>query len=79
MNGDSEVVAADAGTLVDGVIEGETGYRYEPGDLEAFRWAIRRTLAENDRLSDLCRRRRAMLSVEHSLEQLARVYGGLQG
>jgi 1,2-diacylglycerol 3-alpha-glucosyltransferase len=73
------VVAADAGALVDGVIEGETGYRYEPGDLEAFRWAIRRTLAENDRLSDLCRRRRAMLSVEHSLEQLARVYDGLRG
>ncbi|NKE34388.1 glycosyltransferase family 4 protein [Natronococcus sp. JC468] len=68
------VVAADAGALVDSVIEGETGYRYEPGDLEAFRRAIRRTLAESDRLSDLCRRRRAMLSVEHSLEQLARVY-----
>ena len=59
-----------------GVIEGETGYRDEPSDLAAFRWAIRRTLAERDRLSDLRRRRRRMLSVDHSLEheQLARMY-----
>ncbi|WP_265110192.1 glycosyltransferase [Halosolutus halophilus] len=71
------VVAVDAGALTDSVIAGETGYRYEPGDLEGFRWAIHRTLAENDRLSDLCRRRRAMLSVEHSLEQLATVYDAL--
>ncbi|WP_306056309.1 glycosyltransferase [Natronococcus wangiae] len=71
------VVAVDAGALIDSVIEGETGYRYDPGDLEEFRWAIRRTIAENERLSDLCRRRRAMLSVEHSLGQLARVYDGL--
>ncbi|WP_436347345.1 glycosyltransferase [Natronorubrum sp. FCH18a] len=72
------VVAVDAGALVDSVIEGETGYRYDPGDLEEFRWAIRRTLAERDRLSDLCRRRRRMLSVDHSLEQLGRVYDDLE-
>jgi 1,2-diacylglycerol 3-alpha-glucosyltransferase len=72
------VVAVDAGALIDSVIEGETGYRYAPGDIEEFRWAIRRALAENDRLSDLCRRRRAMLSVDHSLEQLAAVYDGLE-
>jgi 1,2-diacylglycerol 3-alpha-glucosyltransferase len=72
------VVAVDAGALLDSVIEGETGYRYEPGDIDEFRWAIRRALAENDRLSDLCRRRRAMLSVDHSLEQLASVYDALE-
>ncbi|WP_246998755.1 glycosyltransferase [Halosolutus gelatinilyticus] len=72
------VVAVDAGALTDSVIEGETGYRYESGDLAEFRWAIHRALAENDRLSDLCRRRRAMLSVEHSLEQVAGVYDSLQ-
>ncbi|MFC4543895.1 glycosyltransferase [Halosolutus amylolyticus] len=71
------VVAVDAGALTDSVIYGETGYRYDPGDLAAFRWAIRRALSENDRLSDLCRRRRAMLSVEHSLKQLATVYDAL--
>lgn len=73
------VVAVDAGALTDSVIDGETGYRYEPGDLESFRWAIRRTLAEHDRLSDLCRRRRQMLSVEHSLEQLGDLYDDVRG
>ncbi|WP_440766112.1 glycosyltransferase [Natronorubrum sp. DTA7] len=72
------VVAVDAGALVDSVIEGETGYRYDRGDLEEFRWAIRRTLAEGDRLADLCRRRRRMLSVDHSLEQLGRIYDDLE-
>ncbi|WP_459886298.1 glycosyltransferase [Halostagnicola bangensis] len=71
------VVAVDAGALTDSVIQGETGYRYEAGDLEDLRWAISRTLAERDRLSDLCRRRRAMLSVEHSLEQLVDIYDEL--
>ncbi|MFC6716779.1 glycosyltransferase [Natrialbaceae archaeon GCM10025810] len=72
------VVAVDAGALTDSVIEGETGYLYEPGDLEGCRWALERTLIENDRLSDLCRRRRSMLAVEHSLEQLATLYDTLQ-
>lgn len=72
------VVAVDEGALIDSIIEGETGYRYERGNIAEFRWAIRRTLAENDRLSDLCRRRRAMLSVEHSLEQLGTVYDALR-
>lgn len=71
------VVAVDEGALTDSVIEGETGYRYETGDLEDFRYAIRRVLEENERLSDLCRRRREMLSVEHSLEQLATIYDRL--
>ena len=71
------VVAVDEGALTDSVIEGETGYRYEAGDLEDFQYAIWRTLEECDRLSDLCRRRREMLSVDHSLEQLARLYDRL--
>ncbi|QFU82761.1 glycosyltransferase [Natronorubrum aibiense] len=72
------VVAVDEGALTDSVIDGETGYRYEPGDLEAFRLAIRRTLDERERLSDLCRRRRPMLSVDHSLEQLGGLYDELR-
>lgn len=72
------VIAVDAGALTESVIQGETGYRYESGNLEELRWAIDRTLAERDRLADLCRRRRAMLSVEHSLEQLADMYDGLR-
>ena len=71
------VVAVDAGALTDSVIHGETGYRYQRGSIGDFQWAITRTLEESDRLADLCRRRRAMLSVEHSVEQLARIYDGL--
>lgn len=71
------VVAVDAGALTEFVIRGETGYRYRKGDIEDFRYAIRRALAERDRLSDLCLRRRSMLSVEHSIEQLACVYDEL--
>ncbi len=71
------VVAVDAGALTEFVIGGETGYRYRRGDVEDFRYAIRRALAERDRLSDLCLRRRSMLSVEHSVEQLAAIYDEL--
>ncbi|MFC4988472.1 glycosyltransferase [Saliphagus infecundisoli] len=71
------VVAVDAGALTEFVIGGETGYRYRRGDVEDFRYAIRRALAERDRLSDLCVRRRSMLSVEHSVGQLAGIYDEL--
>ncbi|WP_207591199.1 glycosyltransferase [Halomontanus rarus] len=71
------VVAVDEGALTDSVIEGETGYRYERGNLTDFRYALWRVVEERDRLSDLCRRRRSMLSVEHSLEQLAGIYDRL--
>lgn len=72
------VVAVDAGALTDSVIQGETGYRYQPGSIGDMQWAITRCLDEANRLSDLCRRRRAMLSVEHSIEQLASIYDGLE-
>ncbi|RQG98758.1 glycosyltransferase [Natrarchaeobius oligotrophus] len=68
------VVAVDAGALRDSVIEGETGYRYPEGDLEAFRTALRLAIAENDRLSNLCLGRRSMFSVEHAIDQLTSVY-----
>ncbi|WP_254766914.1 glycosyltransferase [Salinilacihabitans rarus] len=71
------VVAVDEGALTDSVIQGETGYRYRRGSIGDLQWAVARTLDEHDRLSDLCRRRRAMLSVEHSLEQLSRIYDDL--
>jgi 1,2-diacylglycerol 3-alpha-glucosyltransferase len=67
-------VAVDAGALSDTVIEGETGLHYPSGDVEAFRRAIERVLRDRDRLSDLCLRRREMLSVEHSIERLAALY-----
>ena len=68
------VVAVDAGALSDTVIEGETGYHYPPGDVDGFRAAIARTLADRDRLSDLCLRRRRMISVEHTMDRLETLY-----
>ncbi|MEY7851937.1 glycosyltransferase [Natrarchaeobius sp. A-rgal3] len=74
---ETPVVAVDAGALQDSVIEGETGYRYPEGDLEAFRTALRLSITENDRLSSLCRRRRSMFSVDHAIDQLVTVYDEL--
>ncbi|UTF53722.1 glycosyltransferase [Natronosalvus rutilus] len=71
------VVAVDEGALTDSVIQGETGYRYRRGSIGDLQWAITRCLDEHDRLADLCRRRRAMLSVDHSIEQLSEIYDGL--
>jgi len=68
------VVGADAGALADTVVEGETGYRFEPGDATAFGAAIERTLAEYDRLHERCLRRRPETAVEHSVDRLAEVY-----
>jgi 1,2-diacylglycerol 3-alpha-glucosyltransferase len=71
------VVAADAGALTNTVLEGETGYHYLPGDIAALCSALERAFSEQQRLSDLCLRRREMISVEHSLEQLRAVYDSL--
>ena len=68
------VVAVDGGALSETVTDGETGYHYPPGDLADFRAAIRRTLAESGALSGRCLERRDDLSVEHSVEELRRVY-----
>ncbi|WP_459808131.1 glycosyltransferase [Halopiger thermotolerans] len=68
------VVAADAGALRDTVIDGETGYRYPPGDVAALRRAIDRTMAEQDRLRERCLRRRETIAVERSLDRLATLY-----
>ncbi|PSQ39933.1 glycosyl transferase family 1 [Halobacteriales archaeon SW_5_70_135] len=68
------VVGADAGALADTVDEGVTGYRFEPGDPEAFRAAIERTLAESDRLHETCLGRRGAVAVGRSVDRLEAVY-----
>jgi len=73
------VVGADAGALADTVDQGVTGYRFEPGDTEAFRAALGRTLAEDDRLREACLDRRDEVSVERSVDRLEAVYGGVLG
>ena len=71
------VVGVDAGALSDTVIEGVTGYRFERGDVEAFREAIRRTLREAPELGESCLERRESTSVEHAVDRLATVYDGV--
>jgi len=68
------VVGADAGALAGTVTEGETGYHFPTGDAGALREAIRRTLAERERLRENCLARRDALSVEGALDELEAVY-----
>ena len=68
------VAAVDAGALAHTVIDGRTGYHYPPGDIEAFSEAIERTVAESGRLQEHCLERREQVSVEHTLNQLTRLY-----
>jgi glycosyltransferase involved in cell wall biosynthesis len=71
------VVAADSGALSETIVDGETGYHFPPGAVEAFSGAIRRTLDESERLSEQCLTRRAALSVERSIDALEDVYDSL--
>jgi 1,2-diacylglycerol 3-alpha-glucosyltransferase len=68
------VVAAAAGALADTVVDGETGYHFEPGDAAAFRAAIERALAEKERLQERCLDRRDAVSVERAVDRLVGVY-----
>lgn len=71
------VVGANAGALAETVVDGETGYRYDPGDPEDFRAKLERTLDERDSLSKNCLDRREETSVEHAIDRLAAVYDSL--
>lgn len=68
------VVAVDSGALSETVTSGETGYHYPPGDVDALRNAIRRTLAETDALAETCLQRRSTLGVDSSIADLEAVY-----
>jgi 1,2-diacylglycerol 3-alpha-glucosyltransferase len=68
------VVAAADGALTETVTEGETGTHYPPGDIEAFRAAIERTLAAADRLPTRLPARRRRLGADRSIGTLASVY-----
>jgi len=68
------VVAVDAGALAHTVVDGQTGYHYPPGDVAAFSEAIGRTITEVSRLREHCLERRELVSVEHTLDQLTRLY-----
>ncbi|MFB6270867.1 MAG: glycosyltransferase, partial [Halobacterium sp.] len=68
------VAGVDAGALKETVDDGETGYHYEPGDIEGFRRAIERALDERDRLSENCLARRDDISVERAIDELTDIY-----
>jgi len=68
------VVGADAGALTETVRPGETGYRYPPGDVDAFRAAIRRTLDERAALRESCLARRDEICLAHAVDDLRDVY-----
>lgn len=68
------VVGVDSGALTETVVEGETGYRYPQGDLEAFRRAIDRTLAETETLRETCLDRREEICVARAIDNLETVY-----
>ncbi|MFQ3318300.1 MAG: 1,2-diacylglycerol 3-alpha-glucosyltransferase [Natronomonas sp.] len=68
------VVAVDSGALSETVTDDETGYHYQPGDIDGFRTAIEQALDANDALSATCLARRETLSVDRSLDDLAVVY-----
>ena len=73
------VVAAEDGALVETVTDGETGTHFPPGDSDAFRAAIDRTLAEADRLPTRLPRRRRQLDVNRSIEALESAYSSVLG
>ncbi|MCY4730114.1 glycosyltransferase [Natronomonas gomsonensis] len=68
------VVAADGAALSETVVDGETGYHFEPGNVDGLTAAIRRALADRQRLSERCLSRRDALSVERSIDALENVY-----
>jgi glycosyltransferase involved in cell wall biosynthesis len=68
------VVGVDSGALTETIVDGETGYHFQPGNVDRFRAAIRRALAESERLSERCLDHREGLGVDHSIEQLLDVY-----
>lgn len=68
------VVGIDSGALEDTVVDGETGYHYEPGDPAGFAAAIERGLAEYPELREGCLARRGSTSVEHAIDGLEEIY-----
>ncbi|EJN61614.1 glycosyltransferase [Halogranum rubrum] len=68
------VVGVDSGALADTVDDGVTGYHFAAGDVEGFAAALRRTLAERERLRANCLDRREQISVDHAVDELADIY-----
>jgi len=68
------VVGADAGALRSTVRDGETGHRFEAGSPSAMAEALRRALADRERLASGCLDRREELSMASTLDRLESLY-----
>jgi glycosyltransferase involved in cell wall biosynthesis len=68
------VVAVDAGALSETITDGETGYHYPHGNIEACRQAVYRALENSQRLKTQCIESRSSLSVNRVLSDLADIY-----
>jgi 1,2-diacylglycerol 3-alpha-glucosyltransferase len=72
------VVGVDAGALADTIQDGETGYQYQPEDIDGFRAAIERALDDQDRLEANCRQHRSDVSIDAAITELERHYANVQ-
>jgi len=68
------VVGVNAGALAETVVDGETGYRFEPGDIEGFEEAIGRALEESSRLRESCLATREEINMDAAVDALADAY-----
>jgi glycosyltransferase involved in cell wall biosynthesis len=68
------VVGVDSGALTETIDDGETGYRYEPGDLDGFRSAVERALDDGNDLRGSCLASRDRVSAEHAVDRLSELY-----
>ncbi len=71
------VVGVAAGALAETIIPGETGYHYQPGNIDGFRRMLSKAFAERESLVESCLERRSDVSVEHSVDTLERIYDGV--
>jgi glycosyltransferase involved in cell wall biosynthesis len=72
------VVGVDAGALSETVVDGETGYHFERGDIEGFRAAIDRALQERRRLHESCLATRESVGLDAAVDALADVYNAVR-
>ena len=68
------VVGVNAGALAETVVDGKTGFHFQPNDVDAFRDGIERALAAGDTLRETCLDRRAETSLDNAVDTLAGVY-----
>ncbi|XVH31085.1 glycosyltransferase [Haloferacaceae archaeon DSL9] len=68
------VVGVKQGALAETIDDGETGYHYEPGDIDGFGDALERAVENSRRLRARCLDRRDELSVRHVIDRLERLY-----